>query len=281
MLFLSPSEARQRDAEIRATLNDLLSTKALVTRPAASQWKFMAACVERLLSDDSCNEEYASLSAVRAAQLKFEVEDRLRRFYLRPGKAVNLVLTLVHNRDLTGCGVETPEKYPSLRGYCVLVRDLAGDLATLPNLRDLKTYLERVVTEAVDAEFRAYTALPEIVTADLQRWFCGDGTAYREIVNLLTRHRARNWVLSNPLNPSTKRLLSIQVRELEGNRAVVKTNEYWYLRWWDNSEGSYSYPYRETNKQTYVLHRTSSGWCIFENIRPSPRTSAPHRRIKS
>jgi hypothetical protein len=98
---------------------------------------------------------------------------------------------------------------------------------------------------------------------------------------LLNRHRERNWVLSNPLNPSTKRLLSIQVRELEGNRAIVKTTEYWYLRWWDSSEGSYSYPYRETNKQTYVLRRTSSGWCVFENVRPSPRTSAPHRRIRS
>lgn len=193
---------------------------------------------------------------------------------------MNLVFSLVHRRDLPAYGIEQPSTYQHVAGYCALIRDLAGDLASLPTRHDLEPYLERVVCEAIDAEFRAYALLPEIVTTDLQRWFCNDGPAYREIVNLLTRHRSKNWILSNSLNPSTKRLLSIDVRSIDRKQAVVKTTEYWYLRWWDANEGSYAYPYRETNRQSYVLHKTEAGWCVFENLRPAPRMSAPHRRRK-
>ena len=86
--------------------------------------------------------------------------------------------------------------------------------------------------------------------------------------------------MSNPANPSTKRLLAIDVKEIRGNEAVVRTTEYWYLRWWSTVEQRYRYPYRETNRQTYLLVNTPDGWLVDENIRPAPRSSAPYRQHK-
>jgi len=82
---------------------------------------------------------------------------------------------------------------------------------------------------------------------------------------MLTQLARRGWVLTNPQNPSTKRLLSINVKEVGGGKAVVRTTEYWYLRWWSTIEGKYRYPYRETNHQTYILVETDEGWLLEEH----------------
>lgn len=279
MVFLDATEVREKAAAIRFALTSLLANRSVVARPQTAQWKFFLACAEALLSGQPAT-EYSLLSNVTLAQYKFEAEDKLRRFYQRPGKPVDFVFTMVHLRDLLKYQITAAESYPNVRSYCVLVRDLKGEEGSLEDPANLKPYLERVVTEAIDAEFRAYTALPAVDTESLQGWFCPNGPAYREVLNLLTRHKKKGWILSNPLNPSTKRLLSVKVRRISGDSAEIGTMEYWYLRWWDDRKGSYTYSYRETNRQTYILRKTASGWCVFENLRPSPRTSAPNRRVR-
>jgi len=79
------------------------------------------------------------------------------------------------------------------------------------------------------------------------------------------------------MNPSTKRVLSVKVKKIKGTEAVLATSEYWYLRWWDAKAGSYVYPYRETNRQLYIVRKEPDGWRVFENLRPPPRSSVPHR----
>ena len=148
------------------------------------------------------------------------------------------------------------------------------------NAAELRPYLERVIAEAVEAEFAAYMALPEVQTETIEKCFCKDSPAFKEILGILSRHKEKDWVLNNPYNPSTKRLLAVSIKEIAENKAVAHTTEYWYLRWWSNRDRKYTYPYRETNRQVYILHRESGGWKIFQNLRPSPRTSAPHRRVK-
>ena len=116
---------------------------------------------------------------------------------------------------------------------------------------------------------------------DVSRWFCAGGPAHREILNLVTCHRQRRWVISNPMNPSTKRMLGIKVKRTDGNEAIVRITKHWYLSWWGTRERTYMYPYRETNRPLYVLRKEPSGWRVFENLRPSPRSSAPRRwRLK-
>lgn len=100
----------------------------------------------------------------------------------------------------------------------------------------------------------------------------------KEILNVLNRHKLRGWILSNTLNPSTKRLLDVKVKEIKGDVAFVNTVEYWYLRWLDQANDSYVYPYWATNRQKYVLKKDLGDWKVFENLRPMPRSSNMMRR---
>lgn len=281
MEFLTLAEVLENGKEIREALDSLLATKALVGRPSSSQWKFLSACFEKTISP-VFETEFDEIPSPRAAQLKFEVEDKLRRFYLRPGKPVNHVFSLIHRTKLLERGgAENFGDYPSVAGYCLAIRDLKSENDVLRDRNQIKSYLEKVVSECIDAEFRAYAALPDVRIEEIDRWYTRDGPAFREIVNVLTRHRTRGWVISNSLNPSTKRLLAIKVHKIESSSAIVHTTEYWYLRWWDLKVESYTYPYRETNQQVYILKKVAEGdWKIHENLRPSPRTSAPHRKAR-
>ena len=172
-------------------------------------------------------------------------------------------------------------QYPHTAGYYLLVRDRRdGGEAAYETPTETREYLERVVASGIDAEFNAYQALPDIDEAPLLRWFQRESGAYRDLIHTLTQLKRRGWVLSNPYNPSTKRLLAIEVKEVRGNEAVARTTEYWYLRWWSAVEQKYRYPYRETSRHTYILVNTPDGWRMEENIHPAPRSSTPHRQRK-
>ena len=112
---------------------------------------------------------------------------------------------------------------------------------------------------------------------ELNKWFFPDSPALKEILGILSKHRERGWIINNLNNPSTKRLQSIKVKSIDKNKAVVATSEYWYLKWWDTKKKKYVYPYRETNRQQYILLKTTDGWKVNQNLRPSPRTSIPLR----
>ncbi|MHB9012121.1 MAG: hypothetical protein ACYC49_07835 [Ignavibacteriaceae bacterium] len=62
---------------------------------------------------------------------------------------------------------------------------------------------------------------------------------------------------------------------------LVMLDKWWkkqYLRRWNTKENSYTYLYRETLRQQYVLRKNSGAWKIYEFIRSAPRTSIPHRK---
>jgi len=195
--FLSHAEIVARAEEIRVALSSLMLPKSLVGKPSADQWGFFEACGERLLSPEKPSEFDQGRSS-RSAQLKFEVEDKLRRYYNHPGKFVDYVFSLAHKGKLPGKQLLTPE-YPNLAGYCLLVRAVREDY------------------------------LPVKISGRISR-----------------------------------------------RLSIVHTTEYWYLRWWDTKKLSYVYPYRETNRQTYILKQENGVWKVFQNLRPSPRSSAPN-----
>ena len=207
------------------------------------------------------------------------IEDKLRRLYLRGGQPFAFVFRLVSRRDAWRDRVVIDDEYPEVGGYYLLARDrrelpdLAGSALTTS-----RAHIEMVVTESIDAEFDAYRALPGIDESRLLRWYAGDGPAYLDLLHTLTRVAKRGCILTNPHNPSTKRLMAIKVKEMVDDRALVRTTEYWYLRWWRPVEGKYRYPYRETDRQTYILVRRGEDWRVQENIRPAPRSSTPHRQ---
>lgn len=278
MEYLSLPEIQARSKEIKESFESLIKARAIVGKSKSKQWRFFIANLQRLLSP-KMGSEFEDLPPVQAAQFKFEVEYKLRRFYLRPGGSVDFVFTMVNKSRLSDYGIDDIENYPVLAGYCLLVRDLSHEQiqSMQGSPENLNVYLEGVVAESIDAEFRSYMGLPEIHAEELRRWFIPDSPAFKEILNLLTRHRKRGWIISNLLNPSTKRLLSVKVKKIEGDTAFVNTIEYWYLRWWDQTKDEYTYPYRETNRQSYILKKDREDWKVFENLRPLPRTSIPYR----
>ena len=280
MEYLSIQEINSIEEDIRREMELLLSNKAVVFKPQSLQWQFFTDCVNRLYNSDTAS-KFNSLSNSNKAQLKFEIEDRLRKFYLRPGRKINFVFQMIHKKDLQKIFFDEIDSYPDIGGYTILVRDTKREGITNEGLteKDIKDYIERVVTEAIETEFKAYMMLPKIIPEIiLDKWFIPNSPAVKEIMHVLVRHKEREWVLSNPMNPSSKRILNMKIRKFEKGEVFVATTEYWYLRWWNTKENSYTYPYRETNRQQYVLRKHNGMWKVYETIRPQPRTSIPHRR---
>lgn len=277
MEFLTLEQLRECVVEIRAAYDALMQNRTLAVRKDARQWQFFRSCLECTLA--AVPGSWYMDRPQQLAQFKFEVEDKLRRFYLRHRGPVDFVFSLVHRRDAVRNRLIVEPHYPHTAGYYLLVRDRreAGPASYLTSAES-RAYLERVVACCIDAEFSAYQALPDIDEAPLLRWVRRESGAHRDLVHTLTQLKRRGWVLSNPANPSTRRLLAIEVKEIRGSEAVVRTTEYWYLRWWSTVEQTYRYPYRETNRHTYLLVNTPDGWLVDENIRPAPRSSAPYLR---
>lgn len=254
MEFLTLEQLREWVVEIRAAFDALMENQTLAVRKHARQWRFFRYCLEHTLGTSP--EAFHFDGRQQLAQFKFEVEDKLRRFYLRHGAPVEFVFSLVHRRDAARDRLVVDPRYPETAGYCLLVRDRrdAGD-AGICTRAETRVYLESIIANCMDAEFSAYQALPEIDEAPLQRWFRRGSDAYRDLVHTLEQLKRRGWVLSNPCNPSTKRLLAIEIKEMRDKEAVVRTTEYWYLRWWSTVERQYRYPHRETNHHTQNCFR--------------------------
>jgi hypothetical protein len=278
--FLSVAEVAERADGIRAALDALLLRRSLVGKPSSEQWRFFASCGEKLLLPDRTT-EFDGLDPSRAARLKFEVEDRLRRFFRRPGDYGGYVFTLVHGEKLPG-GLAAFRPYPSVAGYCLLVQEAAPARVSAADRPDEeRSFVERAISGGVGAEFRAYAALPGVRKEEIDRRFFHDGPAHRDIVNLLIRHKARGWVISNARNPSAMELIDVVVQRVDGEDAVAYTTEYWNLSWWDENRNAYACRYRGTSRQIYTLRRDDREWKVFRNVRSVPRSNASHGRTKT
>ena len=277
-MYLTLEQLRARRSVILDEIEALLSTAPLVGRPRAAQWTFLKACLAVALGDQPPS-DFDPPDRVRSAQLKFEVEERLRRYYLHPGRKVTLVLHLVHVSRLERAGVA--HGYPAFASYALLATDADATRWSEGGAK-LRDYLERIVAEAIDDEFEAFRSLPRVRRKLLCRRFVEHGPAFRQVVTYLEGLKRRGWVISEPpTNPSTKRLMSVRVTGTDADTAHVKTEEYWYLYYWDPRRTRYVHPYRERNRQEYVLRRCEDGeWRVLDNIYPAPRTTSWARRRK-
>lgn len=269
MEFLSATEVRSRHLEIGRVLERLLQSKAIVGKPGSTQWRLLSACFERVLHPEQPS-EFDRLDRARAAQLKFEVQGRLRRFYLAHGGSSPVVLTLLHRADLVRYRVPEGASYPAVASYCLMVREPARDTSLPGSSRLLASYLERVVAEAAEAEYRTYLALPELRSDLLARWFTEDGPVLSQVVDRASQRREQGWVLCNPLNPSTHRVLSVRVRRLSSDEATLSSLQFWHLRWWSARLSDYVYAYQETSRQEHTLKRCGDDWRLHDT-RPAQR----------
>ena len=129
--------------------------------------------------------------------------------------------------------------------------------------------LYSTVRKANDAEFAAYRNVPEADLSELEKYFDPEGSAYAKIKEAVLGNIAKKRVIHNPGNPSTHELLSISLSEINGDEALVKTREYWYIRWFDTQKKDYlDYVYKETNEQLYVLVWQRGRWRVRSNAYP-------------
>lgn len=106
----------------------------------------------------------------------------------------------------------------------------------------------------------------------LDEVFAEESPAKRRIVEIIKNHAIRNWVLTNDNNPSTNDLISIQFEKIVNDRAYVRTEEYWYLKWFDRNIQDYIYKYNNTNEQIYILSKVGNAydnWKIETNFYPT------------
>ena len=272
MEFMTVEQIRAASPAIGEALRGLLESRSLAHKSNAGQWRFLSASLQCILGAPHPS-EFDDLAPPHAAQLKFEVSDKLKRYYTRRQAAPRYIFQLVHRRELSSLDLSDPDDYPGLGGYVLLVRD--GDIDLPPprsrtERSDLRLYLERVVGGAVDAEFNAYLALPRMDLDVLKPWFDSEGPAFAEIADRVRQRARMGSVISNALNPSTKRLCSVQVRRVLPSEATVGTVEYWYLRWWDRREQEYVYAYRE--HQPPDLRHQGAGRGLEGLAEPSPRS---------
>ena len=143
---------------------------------------------------------------------------------------------------------------------------------TAPSPEILVTDPYQAVRKANAAEFEVYKSLPTLDLSHLDDYFIKDAPAYTTIANTAHRSVERKRVLTNPNNPSTHEIYSIKLVELRQNEAIVETEEYWYLRWFEPLKNDYSEKvYKEINNQFYVLRWYQGRWKVYSNAYP-PRT---------
>lgn len=268
--YLTLAEIHSCLSEIRQSFEALLRHRVFATRSGAQQWKFFRHAFA-VLSGEA--EGDYPCDRLRAAQYKFEINDRLRRYYLLPGKQVSYIFTMAHEKHAGNVGY-LDANYPTTNEYLLLI---TRNEPYLGDRLETKSLIERVIADAIDAEWSVYLSLPELNLKPLEGIFHPDGGAFKRIQMLAHAHHKKGWTIANENNPSTRRLIEVRVEKLTLSSAQVRTEEYWYLRWWSIKKAAYVHVYNETNKQRYFLSAQNDRWLIVDNVYPPPKTSTPRR----
>lgn len=270
-VFLTKNEVDFYSKDIEAEFESLVGHRWFSARRKSKQWAFFRHCFDVLMGkavgDFACEKQ-------QAIQYKYEITDRLRRYYYSPGERVRFIFSLEHEKHDGISDYEDPQ-YPASNGYLlrITLNEVPYDL-----IQQTRAYLERVVAEAVDAEWAVYSKLPELNLDPLLKVFDPEGSAYKRIRRVAEGHHKKQLTICNDFNPSTKRLIDVKVVKLTSTSALVRTSEYWLLYWWSIEKGSYiNYVYNELNRQEYFLVRQSTRWVVRDNHYPAPKTSTPRR----
>ncbi len=273
-MYLSLGEITQYESDIRAEFEALLNNRWFSARRNSKQWAFLRHCFQLLIKDITTEFE---CSKNQATQYKFEINDRLLRYYLSPTTPVKFVFSLVH-QNITSSFEDSEENYPYCNGYSLRV---SYNQIKFDELQQRRFLIPKTIAEAIDAEFAVYQKVPLLNFSQLKEVFDENSSAYKVIYNKAHKRKSQRWTLQNPFNPSTKRLINIKIKKFESEIAEVRTKEYWLVMWWSESTQQYEYIYSEENHQTYILTWKKDKWVVLENERQQPKTSVRYRQSKT
>ncbi len=273
-LYLTLEEIKFYKSDIEQEFEKLVNHRWFSARKDSKQWLFLKHCFKVLMGEDDsdfvCTEK-------QVVQYKYEVTDRLNRYYLASGNPLPFIFSLVNIKKDGLSNYDDPE-YPSCNGYLLRV---SYNKETPDSLRLKKLLAEKTITQAVEAEWQVYNQVPKLNFSDLQCFYDMNSPAYKRICEIAKTHAKGGWTLQNPMNPSTKRLVDIKIEKMTVDTARVKTSEYWLLSWWSIKNEKYGHTYRELNRQVYLLSWKDNKWLVIDNIYPLPRISTPRRNIRA
>lgn len=272
--YLTKKEIDHYLPEIREEFRTIIDHSWFSGKRNARQWRFFRHCFHVLTGeadgDFECNEK-------QAIYYKYEISDRLQRYYLSFGKPIKFVFHLINEKKSGISDFDEPE-YPSCNNYKLRV---SYNKNRPDDIQEKKLLIEKTIAESMDAEFDAYRALPTLDFTMLAEVFDTSGSAYKEIVNRVKKHKKRGWIIQGESNPSTKRLIEVRIGRISENSAEARTSEYWLLMWWSLKEEKYAHTYKEMNRQRYFLVWEVDRWRVQENIYEKPKISTPRRNIRA
>jgi hypothetical protein len=272
--YLTAAAIGVRAEELRMELDRLLSRPGVARRPKSKQWAFLRHCFEVI--PRGAGAAFPCTEA-QAAQLKFEVSERLTEHYLLASGSTRVVFRLMALEQATKAGLVAAD-YPSANGYALLISERLDELPASSGPQT-RLELKSAITAAIEAEWAVYCKLPQIDLTPLVAVFLPDGPAHQQIERVCKHHGNRRWTLRVPSNnPSTKRLLDFKVARISNDEASVRTSEYWYLRWWSlEKDGYIRIDMRETHGQRYALVKRGARWLVVSTFYP-PQSAGTRRR---
>jgi hypothetical protein len=268
LVYLSYSEILKRQRTLRSEFESLLAIPSIVLKRNAKQWRFFRSAFESLFGD---NQNHFQCGAKEATQYRHAVERKLGAYYGGGGSEVRRYRFWLMARRTALAEGYIDNSYPACDGYVVVVGEWSPERRTAALRR--RDYFERLVMEVMEAEWAVYLRCPDLDLSPLEGKVLEGSPMYVGIYRVAERNQQRRWMITNPGNPSNKRLLEVSVGKLHPDQVRVRTREYWLLDWWSVLTSDYTYPYHENNPQTYTFVQMDGLWLATTNDRPPPRFS--------
>lgn len=144
--------------------------------------------------------------------------------------------------------------------------------SALSKKKGKKAYKEKVkhlILGAKAAEFHSYNSLPQVNPNGLENFFTEHSSAFAEIKSLIEEYAESDCIISNPYNPSSYEILSIDIEKskLKDDHYLVSTEEYWILCWYDSISKKYIKREKKLSKHKYVVvyEQSTNKWLIDVN----------------
>ncbi len=105
----------------------------------------------------------------------------------------------------------------------------------------------------------------------LTEYFAKGKSAHKALEEIIVHHGKEKNTIANPYNPSTYEILDIHIESVNTREARVKTQEYWLLCWWNESQGKYVKRIKDINDHSYILTKHKGRWKIKSDVTLSDR----------
>lgn len=127
-----------------------------------------------------------------------------------------------------------------------------------------------LITElAANMHFNILKDSKEKMLESLPKYYASESSAYNSIINQFNDKDNQNLSISNEYNPSTLVVMNQELLKRKEAKAMIKSEEYWLLCWWDNSQNKYVKREKDLQENIYILENIDNiGWKVTAKVSP-------------